>query len=62
MRYFYEMYPDATNRQQPADDLGIEGDFLYSKGHHMALLDKMKGNPEKAMVYDRKTLEKRVGL
>lgn len=42
--------------------LGIEGDFLYSKGHHMALLDKMKGNPEKAMVYDRKTLEKRAGL
>ena len=23
---------------------------------------KMKGNPEKAMVYDRKTLEKRAGL
>ena len=70
MRYFYEMYPDVTNRQQlvddfktaenrqqAADDLGKEIIFYIPWGHHMVLLDKMKGNPEKAMFYIRKTLE-----
>ena len=70
MRYFYEMYPDVTNRQQlvddfktaenrqqAADDLGKEIIFYIPWGHHMVLLDKMKGNPEKAMFYIRKPLE-----
>ena len=32
MRYFYEMYPDAGNRQQLVDDLGQELIFLHSMG------------------------------
>jgi predicted nuclease of restriction endonuclease-like (RecB) superfamily len=70
MRYFYEMYPDAGNRQQAVDDLvdiqnrqqsvdelGNEVIFYIPWGHHILLLSKCKGEPEKALFYVRKTLE-----
>ena len=43
MRYLYEMYPDAENRQQVADDLGMQIIFMILWGHQMLLLDKCKG-------------------
>lgn len=70
MRYFYEMYPTAENRQQPADDLAIFENrqqvaddselqviFRIPWGHHMFLLDKCKGEQQKALFYVRKTIE-----
>lgn len=68
MRYFYEMYPDAgkrqqlvddlansENRQQPVDDSEII--FQIPWGHHVQILGKCKGEPEKALFYVKKTLE-----
>ena len=53
MRYFYEMYPTAENRQQPADDLAISENrqqvaddfelqsiFQIPWGHHTVLIRK----------------------
>lgn len=70
MRYFFEMYPNVRNHQQladgletmenyqqVADDLGDEIIFFIPWGHHMVLLDKLKGKPEKALFYVKKTLE-----
>ena len=70
MRYFYEMYPDAGNRQQLVDDLKRSGNrqqlvddlgkeiiFYIPWGHHVLLLRKCKGDPERALFYVRKTLE-----
>ena len=70
MRYFYEMYPNAENRQQVADelviienrqqvadDLGMQIIFMIPWGHQMLLLDKCKGNQEKALFYVKKTFE-----
>lgn len=70
MRRFYELYPtesekrqqladalaSAENRQQVADDsVGII--FCIPWGHHLLLLDKCKGDRNKALFYVRKTLE-----
>ena len=68
MRYFYEMYPEAENRQQlvddlsasenrqqPVDDLGMI--FYIPWGHHVQILGKCKGNQQKALFYVRKTYE-----
>ena len=69
MRYFYEMYPSVSenhqrlvdefvvdeNRQQAVDD--FEMIFLIPWGHHVQILGKCKGNPEKALFYVKKTLE-----
>lgn len=70
MRYFYEMYPTAEiypqvaeelvisgNRQQLADESGLQMIFLIPWGHHMFLLDKCKGNQEKALFYVKKTID-----
>ncbi len=70
MRYFYEMYPTAEirqqvvaeseiseNRQQLADESGLQLIFRIPWGHHMFLLDKCKENQEKALFYVRKTIE-----
>lgn len=70
MRYFYEMYPTAEigqqvadesekveNRQQLADESGLQLIFRIPWGHHMFLLDKCKGNQEKAIFYVKKTIE-----
>ena len=56
MRYFYEMYPSVMiNRPQPVDDLHMI--FQIPWGHNRTILDKCKGNPEKALFYVKKTLE-----
>lgn len=70
MRYFYEMYPTAEschqladelgrkeNRQQVADESDLSLIFRIPWGHHMFLLDKCKGNQEKALFYVKKTIE-----
>lgn len=69
MRYFYEMYPSphgnrphfeddlsqTENRPQAVDDL--EMIFCIPWGHNRTILDKCKGNPDKALFYVKKTLE-----
>ena len=55
MRYFYEMYPLVGNRPQAVDDL--EAIFYIPWGHNRCILDKCKGDPQKALFYVKKTLE-----
>ena len=56
MVYFYEMYPTALEiSQQPVDDLNVI--FQIPWGHHVQILGKCKGNPEKALFYVKKTME-----
>lgn len=70
MRYFYEMYPYAGNRQQLVDDLvkndrrqqfvddlGQELIFYIPWGHHVQIFGKCKGNTDKALFYVKKALE-----
>lgn len=70
MRRFYELYPaESENRQQLADDFAnaenrqqVADDsegivFCIPWGHHLLLLDKCKGNRNKALFYARKALE-----
>lgn len=68
MRYYYEMYPDVKIRPQLEDDFKqlenrpqLEDDlqiiFLIPWGHNRIILDKCKGNSEKALFYVKKTLE-----
>lgn len=70
MRYFYEMYPNAmicksnsdevdyaVNRQQLAEDSNLQLIFCIPWGHHMFLIDKCKGDHQKAFFYVRKTIE-----
>lgn len=70
MRYFYEMYPTAqnrqqtvddfdniVNRQQSVDDFGQDIIFYIPWGHHVQILGKCKSNPQKALFYVKKTLE-----
>lgn len=65
-----EMYPTAEicqqvvaesetseNRQQLADESGLQWIFRIPWGHHMFLLDKCKENQEKAQFYVKKTIE-----
>ena len=46
---------DVENRQQPVDDFEVI--FQIPWGHHVQILGKCKGNPEKALFYIKKTLE-----
>ncbi len=68
MRYFYEMYPEAGNRQRLVDDLGQDENrqqpvddldviFQIPWGHHVQILGKCKENPGKALFYVKKTIE-----
>ena len=73
MKYFFEMYPDAGNRQQLADEsesnssgqnrprLGDELTddciFFVPWGHQIAILGRCRGDSQKALFYVRKTLE-----
>lgn len=57
MRYFYEMYPEVSNRQLAVDDLGQSIIFLIPWGHHVQILGKCKNNPQKALFYVKKILE-----
>lgn len=68
MRYFYEMYSDVAicpqteddlidneNRPQAGDNLRII--FRIPWGHNKIIIDKCKGNTDKALFYIRKTIE-----
>lgn len=68
MRYFYEMYSDLAICPQVEDDLNADenrpqlGDdfkiiFRIPWGHNKIILDKCKGNTDKALFYIRKTIE-----
>lgn len=57
MRYFYEMYPTAENRQQLVDDSEIQLIFQIPWGHHVFILSKCKGERQKALFYVKKTIE-----
>ena len=66
MKYFYELY---SNYPQPGDDLA--GNLIYPQtgdgltenifhipwGHNKLIIDKCKGNTDKALFYVHKTLE-----
>ena len=70
MKYFYELYPTIANRpkngdkiyitgnrQQVVDDFGDEIIFYIPWGHQVLLINKCRGDTEKALFYVRKTLE-----
>ena len=70
MKYFYEMYPEAENRQQPVDEFDktenrqhlvddLENNAIYyiPWGHHIAILNKCKNDKEKALFYVKKVRE-----
>lgn len=57
MRYFYELYPNALNRPQVVDDLDNEIIFSIPWGYTRYIIDKCKGNLDKALFYVRKTIE-----
>lgn len=53
IKYFYELYsPMLENRPQIADDL-----FSIPWDHHRRIIDKCKGNPQKALFFVQKTKE-----
>ncbi len=63
MTYFYQLY--SENSPQPVDELDnakISPQFVDELcsvpwGHHRYIIDKCKGNTEKALFYVRKTIE-----
>ena len=70
MRYFYDMYPDVENRQQPVDDsekamirqqavdeLPEDAIFRIPWGHHVAIINACRHDSDRALFYVRKTLE-----
>ena len=57
MKYFYELYPNAENRQQAVDDLDERVVFSIPWGHNILIFTKCKGDKKKALFYVNKTLE-----
>lgn len=51
MQYFYELYSDLENHPQIADDFNFRIIFCIPWGHHRIIIDKCKGNPEKALFF-----------
>ena len=56
MKYFYEMYPNAENRPQVVDD-SEQLVFCIPWGHNIQIINKCKGNHDKALFFVRETLE-----
>ena len=64
MKYFYEMY-HTSNRQQVVDDFENtnhqqvvdECIFMIPWGHHIQIINKCKGNTDKALFFVKKTYE-----
>ena len=56
MQYFYELYSIA-NHPQVGDDFGNDIIFQIPWGHHKQIIDKCKGNRDKALFFVRETLE-----
>ena len=71
-KYFYSLYsPLSENRQQPADEL-VDGNrqqpadefellFCIPWSHHQRIIDKAKGDSQKALFFVRKTWENQWG-
>lgn len=57
MQYFYEMYPNIGNRPQLVDDSEDSVIFCTPWGHQRTILDKCKGNPEKALFFVNQVLQ-----
>jgi len=67
MRYFFELYPDAENRQQLADDSensnrqqavdDLKVIFNIPWGHHLVIMSKCKSDRKKALFYVNKIIE-----
>ena len=57
MKYFYELYSDVENRQQPVDDLTLNDLFGIPWGHHVIIIDKCKKDKKKALFFVHRTLE-----
>ena len=71
-RYFYQLYSQLfANRQQPVDEFvspnrqqpvdEFEMLFLIPWSHHTKIIDKVKGDAQKAIFFVRKTLENNWG-
>lgn len=52
MKYFYDLYKNS-NRQQAVDDCI----FMIPWGHHIQIINKCKGNLDKALFFVKKTYE-----
>ena len=52
MKYFYDLYSNS-NRQQAVDDCI----FMIPWGHHIQIINKCKGNLDKALFFVKKTYE-----
>lgn len=68
MRYFYELYPLTENCPQVGDELMVTQNnsdkghdfnviFYIPWGHNKLIIDKCKGDVDKALFYVRKTIE-----
>lgn len=58
MFYFYSHYSQRIeNRPQLADDFTLASLCTIPWGHHRCIIDKCKGNPDKAIFYVKKTLQ-----
>ncbi|MBP7349129.1 MAG: DUF1016 family protein [Butyrivibrio sp.] len=55
MRYFFELYSDAENRQQFVDELSVI--FNIPWGHHVAIINACRNDQQKALFYVKKTIE-----
>ncbi len=56
MKWFFELYPDIENLPQLGVDF-IPIIFLIPWGHNKTIIDKCKGNVEKALFFVKETLE-----
>lgn len=57
MRYFYEMYPNVEICTPDENIFEKTYMFFIPWGHNKIIIDKCKGNPQKAQFYVKKTLE-----
>ena len=65
IKYFYELYsPMLENRQQVVDDFALQNSsqpaedlFCIPWGHHVQIINKCKGNLQKALFFVQKTKE-----
>lgn len=57
MQYFFEMYPEVLNRPQLVDDLDESIVFCIPWGHQRTILDKCKGNPQKALFFVNQVIQ-----
>lgn len=57
MNDFFLLYSDSVNLQQVVAKSEMQNIFRIPWGHHVCILNKCKGNPEKALFFVEKTIE-----